>query len=465
MFQYIVKRFFLIIPTWLVISVVIFSLSRCATGDVVGEKLGSHAESNSTNGVSDALYAEKAHELGLDKPTFYAALLPAAFPDTLYKILRRDERDALESLIWQYGNWPAIADFRHQATLFLSKSAQNTPDESGQVEGGIFQNKIKSLLLQDNDAAILFQLEELKRASDTTVFKNDVAKIAESYAYLKQNLTRQQLYIPKIYWFGDDNQYHHWLTQFLKGNFGFSTDDRAVLEMLKAPLSITVILSLCTLILAYIIGVFLGVFVATNRHKRCGQWTLRGLFAVYSLPTFWLATLAAMFLTTGHYGVKLFPMVGFANDIPTGATIWQTLVWNADRLILPILCMAIHPSVIIARQMQGAIVDILKKEYIQTARAKGLSQRRIIWGHAFRNALTPLITLLGQMIPATVTGAFAIELIFNLPGMGRTTIDAIFLKDWPVVFAVLMLVSFVILLSNLLVDVLYRWFNPRVRFS
>jgi peptide/nickel transport system permease protein len=461
MFQYIIKRFVLIIPTWLVISVVIFSLSRCATGDVVSEKLGSNAESNTTSGVSDALYAQKAHDLGLDKPTFYAALLPAAFPDTLYKILRRDERDALESLIWQYGNWLAIADFRHQTTLFLSKIAQNTQF----TEGGIFQNKTKSLLLQDNDAAILFHLEELKRAADTTIFKEDVAKIAEAYTFLKQNPTKTQLYIPKICWFGSDNQYHHWLTQFLKGNFGFSNDDRAVSEMLKAPLSITFILSLCTLILAYVIGVFLGVFVAKNRNKRRGQWVLRGLFAVYALPTFWLATLAAMFLTTSHYGLKLFPNVGFANDIPTGATIWQTLVWNAGHLILPILCMAIHPSVIIARQMQGAIVDVLKKEYIQTARAKGLSQRRIIWGHAFRNALTPLITLLGQMIPAIVTGAFAIELIFNLQGMGRTTIDAIFAKDWSVVFAVLMLVSIVILLSNLLVDVLYRWFNPRVRFS
>jgi peptide/nickel transport system permease protein len=127
--------------------------------------------------------------------------------------------------------------------------------------------------------------------------------------------------------------------------------------------------------------------------------------------------------------------------------------------------MAIHPSTVIARQMQGAISDVLKKEYIQTARAKGLPQRRIVWHHAVRNALTPLITLLGQLIPTMIVGAFAIELVFNLQGMGRTTIDAIFSKDWSVVFAVLMLLSLVILMSNLLVDILYRWFNPRVRFS
>lgn len=458
MFQYIIKRLALAIPTWLVISVVIFSLSRCATGDPIGDKLQNSAESNSSSRISDNMYAETAHDLGLDKPIFYASFLPAAFPDTLYKTLRRDEREALEKLIWQYGNWGAISDFHNQTSAFLSKIAANT-------EGGIFQNNTQQLLIQNTDEAISFHLQELKRLSDTTIYKADVAKIAETYTYLKQNPTTEQLYTPKIHWFGADNQYHHWLTQFLKGNFGLSKDDRTVSEKLKAPLSITLVLSLCAIILAYLIGVPLGVFVATNRYNWRGKWVMRSIFAVYSLPTFWVATLAAMFLTTHFYGLKLFPNVGLANDVPIGATIWQTLFWSVGHLILPVFCMVIHPSTIIARQMQGAVVDVLQKEYIQTARAKGLPQRRILWHHAVRNALTPLITLLGQMIPLMITGAFAIELVFNLQGMGRTTIDAVFSKDWSVVFAVLMLLSLVILLSNLLVDILYRWFNPRIRFS
>jgi peptide/nickel transport system permease protein len=458
MFQYIIKRLALTIPTWLVISVVIFSLSRCATGDAVSDKLGNNAESNSSSRLSDGLYAETAHDLGLDKPTFYVSFLPAAFPDTLYKVLRRDEREALEHLIWQYGNWTAISGFHNQTSAFLSKITKNT-------EGTIFQNNVQQLLIQHTDEAISFHLQELKRLSDTTIFKTEIAKIAETYNFLKQNPTTEQLYKPKIHWFGTDNQYHYWLSQFLKGNFGSAKDDQTVSEKLKGPLSITFILSLFAIILAYIIGVPLGVFVATNRHTRLGQWAMRSIFAVYALPTFWLATLAAMFLTTHSYHLKLFPNVGLASDVPIGATIWQTLFLSAGHLILPILCMAIHPSTVIARQMQGAISDVLKKEYIQTARAKGLPQRRIVWHHAVRNALTPLITLLGQLIPTMIVGAFAIELVFNLQGMGRTTIDAIFSKDWSVVFAVLMLLSLVILMSNLLVDILYRWFNPRVRFS
>ena len=458
MFQYIIKRFALAIPTWLVISVVIFGLSRCATGDAVSDKLGNGAESNSASRLSDALYSETAHDLGLDKPTFYFSVLPAAFPDTFYKIIRRDEQRALEQLIWQYGNWSAISVFHNQTKAFLSKIENHTA-------GGVFQNNTQQLLIQESDETIRFHINELTQLADTTVFKTDVAQIAASYAQIKQNKTIGQLYIPRFHWFGFDNQYHHWLSQFLKGNFGLAKNDQTVLEKLKPALSITFVLGVFAIILSFLIGIPLGVFVATHRHKSSGRWVMRGIFAVYSLPSFWLATLAAMFLTTRYYGMKIFPNVGFANDIPTGATIWESLFWSAGHLVLPIICMALHPSTVIARQMQGAIGNVLKKDFIQTARAKGLPQNRIIWHHAVRNALTPLITLFGQMIPSMITGAFAVELIFNLQGMGRTTLEAIFSNDWSVVYAVLMLLSLLILLSNVLVDVLYRWFNPRVRFS
>ncbi len=458
MFQYIIKRIALTIPTWLIISIVIFSLSRCATGDTVSDKLQNSAESNSANRISDAMYTETAHHLGLDKPTFYFSFLPTAFPDTLYKIIRREERQALEHLIWQYGNWSAISDFYKQNKEFLSKIGQNT-------EGGIFENNAQQLLIQHSDAAISFHIHELESLADTSVFKSDVAKIAQAYAHLKQNATTRLLYIPHFHWFGFDNQYQYWLTQFLKGDFGMSKNDQTVVEKLKPALSITLVLSLFAILLAFFVGVPLGVFIATNRHLKRGRWIIRSIFAVYSLPTFWLATLAAMFLTTRFYGLKIFPNVGLATDVPVGATIWASLFWSASHLVLPIICMALHPSTIVARQMQGAIVDVLKKDYIQTARAKGLTKSRVIWHHAVRNALTPLITVFGQMIPSIISGAFAVELIFNLQGMGRTTLEAIFSNDWSVVYAVIMLLSLVILLSNVLVDALYRWFNPRVRFS
>jgi peptide/nickel transport system permease protein len=467
MFQYIIKRLALAIPTWLVISVVIFGLSRCATGDAVATKLGNGAESNASGRLSDAVYAETAHELGLDKPTFYFSILPAAFPDTFYKIVRRDEQLALEKLIWQYGNWSAISVFYNKNKAFLSKIGKYTvearnPDIVG--KGGVFQNNAQQLLIQHEDEAISFQINELKQLADTTAFKADVAEIAEAYSQIKLHPTLWRCYLPHFHWFGADNQYHHWLTQFLKGHFGFAKNSQSVADILKPALIITFVLGFFALVLAFSIGIPLGVFVATHRHQRSGRWVMRGIFAVYSLPAFWLATLALVFLTSGYSGFKIFPTAGLAHDVPSGATTWETLFWSAGHLVLPIICMALHPITVIARQTQGAIVEVLKKDYIQTARAKGLSQHIVIWHHAFRNALTPIITLLGQMIPSVITGAFSVELIFNLQGMGRTTLDAILGEDWVVVYAVLMLVSLLVLITNLVVDLLYRWFNPRIRF-
>ena len=270
-----------------------------------------------------------------------------------------------------------------------------------------------------------------------------------------------RLYFPSVRWYGLDNQYNTWLKNFLTGNFGMAKDDQTVVEKLKYPLSITLILGLSTLVLAFGIGMPLGVFAATNRYKRRGQWLVKGLFAVYSLPTFWLATLAAMFLTTRFYGLKIFPEIGVGNP-PVNATILESLWASLPHFILPILCMTIHPVAVIARQMQAAVQETMKKDFILTAKAKGLTQKRVMWRHAVRNSLTPMVTLLAAMIPGLVGGAFAVELIFNLNGMGKTTIEAMGGGDWSVVFAVLMLVSAVVLLGNWLSDGLYRWLNPRV---
>ena len=208
----------------------------------------------------------------------------------------------------------------------------------------------------------------------------------------------------------------------------------------------------------------LGVFSAINRYKRRGKWLVKGLFALYSLPTFWLATLAAMFLTTRFYGLKIFPEVGIGNP-PVNATILESLWASLPHFMLPILCMTIHPVAVIARHMQAAVQETLKKDFILAAKAKGLSQKRVIWRHAVRNSLTPMVTLLAAMVPSLVTGALAVEMIFNLNGMGQMTINALMGNDWSVVFAVLMLVSAAILLSNVLSDILYRWLNPRIDFQ
>lgn len=464
---YLLKRLLLILPTWWVISAVVFGLSRCVSGDLVADKLKYSSETTSNEGISEDTYTETAQGLGLDRPVFYAAIAPAAFPDTLHKIIHRDERDALEKLLWRYGNWAAIQDFHGAITVFLKKMEQNSAANAPltlDTEGSFFlKNDLKQLLIQHNAEQIETYLKNVTDVTDTTAYKTAAQNLVAKFNFLKNNPTTARLYVPSLRWYGFDNQYNTWLKNVLTGNFGLSKDDQTVFQKLKYPLSITLVLGLSTLILAFGIGMPLGVFAATNRHKRRGKWLVKTLFAVYSLPTFWLATLAAMFLTTRFYGVKIFPEVGMGNT-PVNATILESLWASLPHFILPILCMAIHPIAVIARQMQAAVQETLKKDFILTAKAKGLPQKRVIWRHAVRNSLTPMVTLLAAMIPSLVTGAFAVELIFNLNGMGKTTVEAMLGNDWSVVFAVLMGVSAVVLLSNCLSDALYRWLNPRVDF-
>lgn len=459
MVTYFVKRLLLIIPTWLVISAIIFGLSRCVSTDLVAEKLQNSSETTNSSAISEDIYAETAHEIGLDRPVFYAAILPAAFPDTLYKILHRNEREALEKLVWQYGNWAAIQDFRVEIKLFLKKIVKN--DQS--TEGVVWKNNLEQLLIQSEAVQIEAYLKNLTDASDTTVYKKDAQQLVEKFNFLKNNPTTTRLYIPSFHWYRFDNQYNTWLKNFLTGNFGMSKDGQTVFQKLRYPLSITLLLGLSTLLLAFSIGMSLGVFAAKNRYKRRGKWLVKGLFAVYSLPTFWLATLAAMFLTTRFYGIKIFPEIGLGNT-PVGATIAESLWSSLPHFTLPILCMMIHPIAVIARHMQAAVQETLKKDFILTAKAKGLPLNKVIWRHAVRNSLTPMVTLLAAMIPSLVTGAFAVEFIFNLNGMGLTTVNALISNDWSVVFAVLMLVSAVVLVGNWISDGLYRWLNPRIDF-
>jgi peptide/nickel transport system permease protein len=455
--MYFIKRLLIILPTWLVISALVFGLSRSVSGDLVADKLRNDSELTNSSAISDETYAETAHQLGLDQPVFYGTIQSAAFPDTLHKILRRDERMALEKLIWQYGNWPAVQDFHVEIRHFLRKIPQNT-------EGGdLLRNELNQLLIQNESNQISIYLNNLTSVADTTAYKSDAQTLVGKFNFLKNSPTTAKLYWPSFHWYGVNNQYNTWLKNFLTGNFGLAKDDQLVAEKLKYPLSITLLLGLSTLILAFGIGIPLGVFSATNRHLRRGKWLVKGLFALYALPTFWLATLAAMFLTTRFYGVKLFPEVGVGNP-PVGATILESLWSSMAHFILPIICMLVHPVAVIARQMQAAVQETLKKDFILTAKAKGLSQKNVIWRHAVRNSLSPMVTLLAAMLPSLVTGAFAVELVFSLNGMGQMTVNALIGNDWAVVFVVLMLVSAVVLLGNLVSDVLYRWLNPRVGF-
>ncbi len=197
------------------------------------------------------------------------------------------------------------------------------------------------------------------------------------------------------------------------------------------------------------------------------------LFVLYSLPSFWIAMILIIFLTTVSYGLSWFPSGGAQSlniAMATGANygkygIGTRFLDILHHLILPVVCMTYGSFAFLSRQMRGSMLGVVKQDYIRTATAKGLSEDKIIWKHAFRNSLFPIITMFSSVFPRALSGSIAIESIYNIQGMGFLSLEAINGRDWPIVFTVALLAAILTMIGNLVSDILYSVADPRVTFK
>ena len=216
--------------------------------------------------------------------------------------------------------------------------------------------------------------------------------------------------------------------------------------------------------MAFLLSIPLGVWAAVKRGQRTDRIISLGTFMLFSLPAFWVGTMLLVFFTSGAYGMDYFPGPGLG---PVSATApwWKQIGQAAPHLMLPILCIAYPALAFISRQMRGSMATALSQDFVRTARAKGMSERVVIWRHAFRNALFPIITMVASIFPGAIAGSLVIELIFNIPGMGPALFTAILQKDWAIVLSVLMLSSVLTMVGMLVADILYAAVDPRVRLE
>lgn len=189
------------------------------------------------------------------------------------------------------------------------------------------------------------------------------------------------------------------------------------------------------------------------------------LFVLYSLPSFWIGTIFIVFLTTPEYGMDFFPTGVGLDPLPDDAAWYTRLTQTGYELILPIFCMTYGSFAFLSRQMRGSMLGVVRQDYIRTAKAKGLSQDKIIWKHSFRNSLFPIITVFSSVFPRALSGSIAIELIYNIPGMGKLALLSITARDWPVVFTITMFAALLTMIGNLIADMLYAVVDPRVSYN
>ena len=472
MLRYLVKRILLFIPTLLAVSLLAFGLSRLAPGDSVLNYLITNPFETSISTQGDLLNAEKTYRqaadvLNLDKPAFYFSISSKAYPDTLFKIVIKDRRETLEKLIAQYGNWYQIESYYNSVrSLDLKILSQQDSLSKSLVP---FKIPLRELYAAWQEGTIEARLGEMEAAlrSDSlllAVVGRDFFALKNRFLSIKNEATPGNLKIPAFRWYGLDNQYHSWISGFFRGDFGTSVyERRPVVDKVAPALFWTLTLNVAAILLAFLLAVPLGVWSAVKRGKKFDKITSLGLFMLYSLPAFWVGTMLLVFFTTREYGMDIFPGPGLGN-VPSAAAWWQKIWIAAPHLFLPIVCIAYPALAFISRQARGGMVNVLGQDFIRTARAKGLPESTVIWRHGFRNALFPVITLIASVFPAAIAGSVTIEFIFNIPGMGWLTYNAILMKDWPIVFTILMLGSVLTIGGMLVADVLYALTDPRVRF-
>jgi len=257
-------------------------------------------------------------------------------------------------------------------------------------------------------------------------------------------------------------QYFNWLNRLSRLDFGKSfKDDRPVVKKVAERLPATLLLNICSLILIFSFALPVGIYSAIKQNSLLDKGMTLSVFIGFSMPTFWLALLLMIL-----FGIKLgwLPISGLRSldwtELSTLNKIWDII----KHLILPVFVSAFTGLAGLSRYSRASMLEVIHQDYIRTARAKGLPEKQVIFKHALRNALIPVVTILGLSLPDLIGGSFIFETIFAYPGMGRLGYEAIMARDYPVVMGVGTIAAFLTLLGNFLADIIYAYVDPRIRY-
>lgn len=341
---------------------------------------------------------------------------------------------------------------------------------------------ITFLLLQLSPGNPVFmRLEKMRGATSENISPEIIQQTKELYGFDKPLPVRYGLWLQKLFTF----------------NFGDSyKDGRPVLKRILEALPITLQINLISLALMYIISIPLGVFSATHQGTKRDSFITFILFVLYSLPSFWVAMLLMYFLGGGGGSDSLnalcerffawlgiadwgwvrwllnhvltftwFPIYGISSAEASNWPIWR---WLGDRLwhlVLPVFCLTYASFAIMSRYARAGMIEVIRQDYIRTARAYGFGERRVIYLYALRNSLIPIITILGTVLPTLIAGSVIIESIFSIPGMGRLFYESILFRDYPMVMGIFSFTAILTMLGLILSDVLYALVDPRITFE
>jgi len=251
-------------------------------------------------------------------------------------------------------------------------------------------------------------------------------------------------------------QYFDWVTGVLRGDLGVSLrTEKPISDLILNRFPYTIELAIYALVMSLLIAIPIGTLSAAIDSDLL-EWLVQLIMlAGMSIPAFWSGIVAILFFSVY---LDVFPLVNFPH-------IWEAPLKNLFSLFLPALVLAIPNAAVFTRMARSSSLETLQEDYIRTARSKGLSETRVLFKHLFKNALIPLVTLIGIRMGYLLGGSVIIEQVFSIPGLGRLGVQAIFQRDYPVFQSMVLIITTSFVIVNLIVDVLYAYIDPRIRYS
>lgn len=280
-------------------------------------------------------------------------------------------------------------------------------------------------------------------------------------------------YIPQVV-FNSKNQFHRWVfgdeyysDGIVHGDFGISwITQQPVSTIIYSRLGWSLFFTITSVIIAYLLSIPAGLISAAYPGSRFDKWLTIFLTILFSLPVFWVSSLLMLLLCNpGVINILPSSGIGPVEGFPEDTSLIYKVIHTLPYLILPTICFTYSSLAFLTRSIKTSVSEILKEDFIRTARAKGLDEKKVIGKHALRNALLPMITIFSQVFPMAIGGSVILETIFTIPGMGLAIYQSINSQDYPVIIAVFMLTGIITMLAFLLSDILYAIADPRISFT
>ncbi|MEM6346486.1 MAG: ABC transporter permease [Bacteroidota bacterium] len=469
MWQYLIKRLLLMVPTVWLISVLAFFISHKVGLSPVINQCGSVLTEPNMIKLRDC-QRRAIDTFNLDKPPFYFSLHSWADPDTLHHIIVDREKAALSRLLQHNGQWALVNKWRVLQQSFLRKNLVfKLPQDSLTDDNrSVRVARLKTARRRAFDLQYYGQPKDLKRilsALDSlysldAVFVPLVAerqKLVEQLHLLETETNRWGIFVPRFKWNGFDNQYHAWLAKVIKrGDFGYSMKKANISQTIGSLFFYTAFLALLGTLLVLGLGIPMGILAARKKDGWWDRFSAILVFAFRAVPEFWLGLVLLMFFANPDFA-NWFD----SSFVPSNPTTWKLI----SRYILPTIAYSYGSLAVVSRVVRANMLEQLSSDYVRTARTKGLSQKRVLYGHALRNALIPLVTLISGLFPAMIGGSLILETVFQIPGLGKTLFESIINNDAPVILAMFSLLGLLTMIGYWVTDVLYHWLDPRITLN